>query len=257
LFEAVNTILNTFASVSLTELDSVKLLNRVDRKYMMHIDQLPMVLADIKADQFVLEIDNSRVFNYKTNYFDTPDFQFYKDHHNGFINRVKVRSREYIESHLCFYEIKRKLFGTRTDKQRKRVDNILEELNTENYNMVQYKRLLNKPLEKKLSNSFSRITLTNKQFTERITIDLNIAFTNDKDVVSIPHIVIVEVKQGKTDIFSNTIQVLKKHRIQPASFSKYTIGVAMLEKEIKHNRFKPQLLKINKLLHAKYGEINK
>ena len=57
----------------------------------------------------------------------------------------------------------------------------------------------------------------------------------------------MEVKQGKADVFSNTIQVLKKLRIHETGFSKYAIGVALLEKNIKHNNFKPILLKLNKL----------
>ncbi len=252
MFEKVKHILNTYTSVTLKQLDSVKLLNRVDRKYMMHIEQLPLVLQDIMENQYVLEIDGNRMFSYITNYFDTPDFQFYRDHHNGFINRVKVRSRQYLENNLCFYEIKRKLFGTRTDKYRTKEPAILEELSEEKYNLIKYKRLHNKPLIKTVSNSFKRITLTNRNFTERITIDLDISFSNKTETISIPHIVIIEVKQGKTDVFSNTVQVLKKHRIYPASFSKYVIGVAMLEKNIKHNSFKPQLTKINNLLHARF-----
>ena len=94
--------LNKFESVTLKQLDSVKLQNRIDTKYIMTKAQLALLLEGIKNDQFVLEIDNTRIFTYRTVYFDTPDFQFYKDHHNGCVNRVKVRSREYVESKLCF-----------------------------------------------------------------------------------------------------------------------------------------------------------
>lgn len=244
--EILNTIA-TFESVSLKQLDSVELQNRIDTKYILTKSQLVQLLKGIKDNQFVLEIENNRVFNYQTNYFDTEDYQFYKDHHNECINRIKVRSREYIESHLCFYEIKRKLYGTRTDKQRKKISSILNEVNGENYNLIQYKRLFDRPLELKLSNYFKRITLTNKKFTERITIDLEIKFDNGIEQVDLPNIVVIEVKQGKSDVFSNTIQELKKLRVHQSSFSKYVVGVSLLEKNIKHNNFKPLLLKINKL----------
>jgi hypothetical protein len=235
--DVINSI-KQFQSVTLKELDSVKLQNRIDSKYILTKQQLVEVLDGICQEQFVLEIDDNRIFSYQTVYFDTPDFQFYRDHHNGCINRVKVRSREYIESNLCFYEIKRKLFGTRTDKQRKVIPTIYHEVPVEDYNLIQYKRLDNKPIVEKLSNSFKRITLTNKKFTERITIDLEINFDN---------LVVIEVKQGKTDVFSNTIQVLKRLRIHESSFSKYAIGVSLLEENIKHNNFKPILLKLNKI----------
>jgi hypothetical protein len=55
------------------------------------------------------------------------------------------------------------------------------------------------------------------------------------------------VKQGKSDVFSNTIQMLKKLRVHESSFSKYVIGVSLLEENIKHNNFKPILLKLNKI----------
>ena len=239
--------LNKFESVTLKQLDSVKLQNRMDTKYILSKAQLVLLLEGIKEEQFVLEIDNTRVFNYKTIYFDTPDFQFYKDHHNGCVNRVKVRSREYVESNLSFYEIKRKLFGTRTDKQRKIIPAIYQEVPLADYNLIQYKRLNNKPIEKKLTNHFKRITLTNKKCTERITIDLEIGFDNGKKQTQLSELVVIEVKQGKADVFSNTIQMLKKLRVHESSFSKYVIGVSLLEENIKHNNFKPILLKLNKI----------
>jgi hypothetical protein len=245
--QAVIEQLNKFESVTLKQLDSVKLQNRMDTKYILSKAQLALLLEGIKEEQFVLEIDNTRVFNYKTIYFDTPDFQFYKDHHNGCVNRIKVRSREYVESNLSFYEIKRKLFGIRTDKQRKIIPAIYHEVPLEDYNLIQYKRLNNKPIEKKLTNHFKRITLTNKKFTERITIDLEIGFDNGKKQIQLSELVVIEVKQGKADVFSNTIQMLKKLRVHESSFSKYVIGVSLLEENIKHNNFKPILLKLNKI----------
>ena len=239
--------LNRFESVSLKQLDSVRLQNRIDSKYMLTRTQLAQVLEGIRENQYVLEIDGTRIFTYQTVYFDTSDFQFYRDHHNGCINRVKVRCREYLESHLIFYEIKRKLFGTRTDKQRMVVDTLYEEIPVEKYSLIEYKRLAGKPIEKKLTNRFQRITLTNKAFTERITIDLNIELYNDREHVSLPEIAVIEVKQGKTDSFSNTVQVLKSLGIRPSSFSKYAIGISLLEPDLKHNNFKPILLKIDKL----------
>ncbi len=240
-------LLGTFESVTLKQLDSVELQNRIDTKYVLTQDQLLALLRGIRDEQFVLEIDERRLFNYKTVYYDTADFQFFKDHHNECVNRVKVRSREYVESHLCFFEIKRKLFGTRTDKQRKRIDDLYDIVPEEAYNLIQYKRLDAKPIEKKLTNSFKRITLTNKKFTERITIDFDIHFNNGNETTSLPHIVIIEVKQGKTDVYSNTIQNLKKLGVHESSFSKYVIGVSLLEKNVKHNNFKPLLLNIHKL----------
>ncbi|MBU3677261.1 MAG: polyphosphate polymerase domain-containing protein [Chitinophagaceae bacterium] len=250
--DPIESILNDFKSVSLAELDRVKLQNRIDSKYIMTRAELALVLKGIQAEQLVLEIDHKRLFEYKTIYFDTPDFQFFKDHHNGCINRVKVRCREYVDSHLCFYEIKRKLYGTRTDKQRLVIANLFHEVPETEYKLIQYKRLEQKPIEKKLSNSFQRITLTNIDFTERITIDLGIQFSNGNENMALNDIVVIEVKQGKSNHFSNTIQVLKSLGIRPSGFSKYAIGVSLLYPEIKHNNFNPILRNIHKLEHH-YG----
>ena len=244
---SIEHILNRFNAVSLEELDRVKLQNRIDSKFIMSEAELALVLEGIRNEQFVLEIDNKRLFEYKTIYFDTPDFQFFKDHHNGCINRVKVRCREYVDSHLCFYEIKRKLYGTRTDKQRKIITELFNEVPDAEYDLIEYKRLQNKPIEKKLTNSFKRITLTNTDFTERITIDLGIQFSNGITSMPLEDVVVIEVKQGKSNHFSNTIQVLKSLGIRPSGFSKYAIGVSLLYPEIKHNNFNPILRSINKL----------
>ncbi len=251
--ESIRHCLDSFESVSLKQLDSVELQNRIDTKYILTKNQLLALLAGIRDNQYVLEIDGCRVFNYQTIYFDTPDFQFYRDHHNGCVNRVKVRSREYVESRLRFYEIKRKLYGTRTDKQRKKIKEIYHDVPEDDYQLIQYKRLAGKPIEKKLTNQFKRITLTNKSFTERITIDLDIHFDNGHTQTHLPNVVVIEVKQGKTDVFSNTIQVLKKLRIHESSFSKYVIGVSLLEPSVKHNNFKPILLQLQKInAHAEH-----
>ena len=244
--ELENSILS-FKSVTLKELDSVELQNRVDTKYILTKAQLVELLQGIRAEQRILEINSSRIFNYQTIYFDTKDFQFYKDHHNGCVNRVKVRSREYLDSHLCFYEIKRKLFGTRTDKQRLRINEIYHEIPLKDYHLIQYKRLAGKPIEKKISNYFKRITLTNINFNERITIDFDIRFDNGSRQVELANLVVVEVKQSKSNVLSNTIQALKNMHVHDSSFSKYAIGVSLLEPSIKHNNFKPLLLQINKI----------
>ena len=239
--------INGFESVTLEELDRVELQNRLDTKYLLTVEQLIQLLDGIRQNQYVLEIDGHRIFSYQTIYFDTADFQFYKDHHNGCVNRVKVRSRAYLESSLAFYEIKRKLFGTRTDKQRKRINSVYHCIPDEDYQLIDYRRLQGRPVEKKLTNNFKRITLTNKMFTERITIDFDIHFDNGIKQTSLDQVVVVEVKQGKSDVFSNTIQVLKSLRVHESSFSKYAIGVSLLEQQIKHNNFKPILLAIQKI----------
>ncbi|MEZ5045382.1 MAG: polyphosphate polymerase domain-containing protein [Chitinophagaceae bacterium] len=251
---SIESIISTFNSISLSQLDQVKLQNRVDSKYILTEDKLMDILEEIKEEQLILEIDHVRIFNYQTDYFDTDDYQFYRDHHNGAINRIKVRCRNYVESNFCMFEIKRKLFGTRTDKFRTKINTLPDQLNNDQYDLIQYKRLKQKPLIKTLSNQFKRITLTNKDFSERITIDLGIQFLFKTLQKDLPKLVVIEVKQMKLNYVSNTILILKKHKVHKSSFSKYAIGIALLNQNLKSNAFKPILIQIEKLLkpYAKY-----
>ena len=241
----LNEYTSDWETITLNDLDSVALYKRIDTKYFLNGDQLIQLMDLIKDNHKLLQIDQTRVFNYNTTYFDTVDFQFYTDHHNGFLNRIKVRQREYINSGLKFYEIKRKLPGEQTEKIRVFIDHLSEQLSTDQYQMIDYKRLRNRPLEIKLSNIFDRMTLTSHNLEERITIDTNIAFISQGEKVTLPDVVILELKQPRFDVTNIVVQTLKKMRIYPNSFSKYTIGVALLNLHSKQNQFKPQLLKIS------------
>ncbi len=242
----LNKFTSDWETITLKELDAVALYKRVDSKYVLSIDQLFQLMDLIKENHKILQIDQTRVFNYYTNYFDTEDFQFYTDHHNGYLDRIKVRQREYVNSGLKFYEIKRKLPGEQTDKTRLVIDELNENLSADHYQMIDYKRLRNRPLEKKISNNFNRMTLTSHNLEERITIDTNISFISNGKKVTLPEVVILELKQPRFDVRNPLVQTLKKMRIYPGSFSKYTIGVALLKLHRKQNQFKQQLLKINR-----------
>jgi len=250
---SLDAILDQFDPISLDQLNEVSLLQRVDTKYILHISQLYKVLEDLISDQHILEIKGQRKFEYLTHYYDTEDFKFYQHHHNGYVNRLKVRTRSYVDSNLNFFEIKHKERGTRTNKIRKVMEVLPENLGNAEYDMIENKRYNDEKLVLKMSNSFHRITLCNKSFTERITIDTDVRFFNGERIIKKPFLSIIEVKQGKNDYYSHTIQTLKKYGIRQASFSKYAVGIAMLEKQLKRNKFKAILLKLKKMELAHAG----
>ena len=98
-----------FQPISLQQLDSVKLMNRVDQKFILKLDELNALFLEILESYYVLEIDSKRTFRYSSLYYDTNNFNFYTDHHNGKPNRVKVRSRYYLDTETAFFEIKKKI----------------------------------------------------------------------------------------------------------------------------------------------------
>ena len=111
-------LLNDLQTISLDELDKVKLLDRKDTKFVFNLNQLPSILEKIKPYYRILEINNSPIFNYDNTYFDTHDFLFYNQHHNEHRKRFKVRFRKYSNNNKSYFEIKIKNNKNRTIKKR-------------------------------------------------------------------------------------------------------------------------------------------
>ena len=99
-----------------------------------------------------------------------------------------------------------------------------------------------------LNMQFSRITLADKSFSERLTIDTNLSVKNGTGSKIFNQLVISEIKQEKYNPKSDFIQILRNLKIPEMRFSKYCMGMLHVNKRIKYNRFKPKLLQINKIL---------
>lgn len=239
--------LRTFMPISLQEMDHVKLLDRIDTKYMLHEDLLQEYLAAVSAQYNILVIGGKLLHPYETLYFDTPDFRLYKMHHNGKRNRYKLRCRKYVNTGISFFEVKSKTNTDRTVKQRMQVENIPEIL-TEQLNQYIFKHTpggLHNYVPS-LRVFFDRITFVNKEENERLTIDLNLRYASNGDEKSIDNIAIVEVKQEKHSV-SPFRELMKMERHSKNYMSKYCLGVTCLNKGLKMNRFKQKLNTLNKL----------
>lgn len=240
--------LNAMDTVSLTELDGVALLNRIDSKYVLNKQQLKHILPVIEQHYKVLQIESDKIFTYENNYFDTKDLQFYYDHHNGYVNRMKVRSRKYVETNTSFFEIKRKQHIDRTSKIREEIDGLITSIDETKKATVQ--ELSRKPiadLNLILNNSFNRITFVNKEQSERITLDFNIHFSDECSQKQFSDLYVLEIKQSKSNGRSIITDLLKKNNIREQSFSKYIFGVIALKENVRMNNFLPLIKKINKL----------
>ncbi|MFC2129378.1 polyphosphate polymerase domain-containing protein, partial [Bacteroidota bacterium] len=186
---------------------------------------------------------------YRTTYYDTPDYEMYTAHHNGKLNRFKIRTREYMVSKIHFLEVKFKNNKGRTLKERvRRIDGDLEFHENETAFLADSAPYTVDDLIPKLWNHFIRLTLVHKSAQERLTIDFNLSFKNEKnEEAEVPQLSIIEVKQDKYTADSEIIKVLRKYHINETRISKYCIGTAMLNPWIKRNRFKIKLLAIDKL----------
>lgn len=249
MLEKVDEILENFDPIYLDEMDQVKLMNRVDTKFAIPASEFPKLLKKLSGDYFSLEIKGTRLPFYKSLYFDTPDFTMYHDHHNGSGNRYKVRIRNYTESGIYFLEIKHKFKG-RTDKKRIKIDDFELDLKEESIEFINSCIPKDYQLQPTLWNSFNRITLVNKDFSERLTLDMNLHFEWEGESIDNPQLIIAELKQGRVDRQSPFFKLMKTEYIRPYRISKYCIGTCEMYSEskgLKHNMFKPKLLTLEKL----------
>lgn len=245
----LDSVIDKFDPISLTEMDSVKLMDRTDTKFTFNLAQLPQILEDVLNDYRVLEVEGKRVSRYKTLYFDTKDLDLYIKHHNGQLNRYKIRHRTYVESNLGYLEVKFKNNKGRTIKNRIKDLEVPEGWKGKNEvflnNMTPFQPSTLVPT---IWVNYSRLTLVNKHSAERLTIDLGLEFDKNGKKVNLSQLVIAEVKQEKRKA-SPILSVLKKYHIREGSISKYCMAIAMTTDSIKKNNFKEKLLNVKQILN--------
>ncbi len=240
-------ILSCFHPVSLKEMDAVALTNRIDTKFVFHISLLPDILIQINNGYGILEIDGIRVHPYETLYFDDRQTSLYMNHHNQRGNRYKLRLRRYGSSGVSFMEIKRKTNTGRTIKERRKTPAILPVLDAEQEQFFREQTALSEgKWEFTTRINFDRITLVSNDPPERMTLDLNLTFSDGTGAMNFNKLIIAEVKQGSKapSIF---VSEMKRRHIHPFSISKYCLGLSLLRPELKQNIFKKQKLFIHQL----------
>ena len=242
-----NLNLSSFDKISLDEMNGVSLMKRVDTKFILSESQLLKVFSKIQKDYKVLEIDNERLMQYSTLYFDTQNKKCFKEHHNGKLNRYKIRMRKYLVSDLCFLEVKKKNNLGVTNKTRRQIKDFETILSSDSKEFIYNSQINDLLLEPALYNNFNRITLVNKNYPERVTIDTNLSFKSaDKEKI-FDNLVVIEIKQESKRLNTVMNKALKLMSILPTNFSKYCLGITNTFDNIKSNRFKEINLKINKL----------
>jgi len=242
--------LGKMRGISLEEVLKASLMRRKDSKYVFEVSLIPALLEMVSDTYRVLDISEVRAQEYQTFYYDTPDLDMYHMHHRGEVNRHKVRFRKYGTSNSMFLEVKKKNGKGVTVKNRietgngKVVIKSTEEEFLAEFIPQQYEYIV--PV---LENSFNRITLVNESQTERITLDYNLTFANfgSKDLIEVPGVAIAEIKYGNHLAGSVFHAALRSKKIIPRRISKYCIGMAMLNPELKQNFFKQKLRHVNKI----------
>ena len=159
-----NLNISNFDKISLDEMNRVSLMKRVDTKFILTQSQLLEILSQIQENYKILEINGERLMEYSTLYFDTQNKKCFKDHHNGKLNRFKIRMRKYLVSDLCFLEIKKKNNLGVTNKIRTKIKDFETILSYQSKEFISNSKINNLILEPVLYNNFNRMTLVNKHF---------------------------------------------------------------------------------------------
>ena len=240
------------ATITLDEMRDVKLMNRVDTKYVVSESDVITLLEHMaKCGYRVQVIDGLRACRYDTLYYDTAERDMYVAHHNRQLTRQKIRTRTYVETGLTFLEVKNKNNRGRTKK--KRIEIEAEQLmdftgNSKALSFIEPLARYNiRSLTPAIATRFLRITIVNPELTERITIDLDLEFTDLRSGATgkIEGMSIIEIKQdGNTR--SRAKEILNALRVKPMRISKYCLGTALTVEGIKRNRMIEKIRRIQK-----------
>ena len=247
-------LLSAMKSISLEEMSAVKLMKRNDTKYVTNVPTLMRLLQLTQSKYYVQEINDSRIANYNTLYWDfCDDHHYYLIHAQKRKPRTKVRTRRYVDSGIAFLEIKRKDNHGKTRKKRVKVpmqDTIMQDSLVGEPFLKEQLGLTFSDLIPAMSNFFSRITLVNYEKTERVTIDFNLRFDNHETGKKqrLDNLVIIELKRdGRTH--SPLLAVLRELRIKPSGFSKYVIGSAITNSSLRQNLLRKRLRTVAKRIN--------
>jgi hypothetical protein len=245
----LDSILNLFSPIQLDEMDSVRLMNRMDLKFVFSAGLLPDFLSSLTPGYKILQIDQRRNFLYNTRYLDTDEMLFYLQHVTGKLARHKIRFRKYESTGITFFEIKKKTNRNRTIKWRIE-DTFNADIRDEKASLfirkhIPYNSFI---LQPGLENNFTRITLVGTETKERITFDHSISFSvMNGGQAELPYLAVAELKSDGFPSSSPFVVAARKMGIKSTAFSKYCVGSAMLRDLPKKNILKQKILLLNKI----------
>ncbi len=228
-----------------TNLDQVlavaDLQNRTDRKYLLNHQQFSVLArALLRHDHRVLEVDGLRTFNYESVYFDTPSLALYRAHQQGRRKRWKARTRTYLDSGMCMFEVKTQ--GARGSTVK---DRLPYELAHRGGLTTAAHEFLSETLERQygvetpvlvptVTTRYRRTTFVDLIEGSRVTCDVRLEFSSAGRQVAGPDRVLVETKSHAQSPIDRTLSHLG---VRPLSMSKYCLGTALLHPTLPANRW--------------------
>jgi len=235
--------LQSLPRISLSELDNHwNQASRHDFKFILSFSELESLITSIAEDLQILEIDGRTQFQYETTYFDTSDYQMYRQHFQAKAKRLKIRERTYVDVGRSQLEIKRRLSSSKSEKclltnsqglnsraEQFLVDNAELEVirNGSEKNGTFDSRIPIEELKVSAVTDFSRTTLLNIGETEKLTIDFNLLLkTQTSQIEALEDVALVEIKAQNAR--SNTVMALRESGVRATNFSKYASAIDLL-----------------------------
>lgn len=224
--------------IDLAELtERAALQTRVDRKYLLPVDEVSAVLTGLDPDTQVLTIDGTRCFAYESVYFDTPDLTSYLLTAQRRRRRFKVRTRVYLDSAECWLEVKTQ--GARGNTVKHRLPYQLDDRTS----LVPGREFIDAVFAEQsivcgqdaafsptLVTRYRRSTLFLPETASRVTIDTDLAWEYEGAPLHLPELAVVETKTGSTASRVDRLLWARGHR--PLRISKYATGLAALRPDL-------------------------
>nr|WP_315584453.1 polyphosphate polymerase domain-containing protein [Actinomyces viscosus] len=249
------------ATTTLTELNSAAgLLTRVDRKYLVPLACAQDLVDGLAPHAQVLSIDERRRFSYASTYFDTPELEAFMLTARKRRRRFKVRTRTYLDSGLCFLEVKTR--GARGTTVKRRMGYQADDasrltgpgrafvaacLASTGVTGSAAAHEVAAALRPVMATTYQRTTLHLPRAEARATIDTALtwrrlgpvstgaAAVDDGEPVAVADIAVVETKNPATP--SPADRALWDAGYRPTRISKYATGMALLHPELPANRW--------------------
>ncbi|GIH08218.1 VTC domain-containing protein [Rhizocola hellebori] len=239
-------VIDRLHPIGLDELNRrASLFTRLDRKYLLPVSELGLLLSALADRVQVLQIGPRREFAYQSSYFDSSELSCYLDSAHRRRHRFKVRVRSYLDSGLSFLEVKTR--GPRGDTVKDRVayhgtggfdDDARQYAEAVLAGHGIRRRLTG--FQPVLTTRYSRTTLFVPATASRVTVDTAIEWTlPGGPTVAAPETVFVETKSNSAT--HEVDRLLWSHRHRPCSVSKYGTGLAALRPDLPSHHWRPVL----------------
>lgn len=259
-------LLETFSAITLNQLNAqASLMNRIESKYLIHQSELGDLLKELQRDFSILEIGGKKIFSYENIYMDTKDLAFYHAHNNGDSDRIKMRTRHYLESGVSYFEFKQKkanvmrkfrynipleMHGVLDRTAYEFMSDVYRSLYQEDFAMFVFPSLKTK---------YQRCSLVHKETAEKITIDFNISaeqVRESSESFDFQNLVIVEFKAEKVN--SPTKNIFDEYSMRASKpCSKYCLGNYFLGNVKQRDRFQNTIDTIKAIIYSDAKMTNK